>query len=60
MSRKEFLKKYYGNSDYQIDVSFTFETIALDMYFFKVTSLPQITCLGNQINIDFNKIKFKP
>jgi hypothetical protein len=47
MSRKEFLKKYYGNSDYQIDVSFTFETIALDMYLFKVTSLPPITCLGN-------------
>ena len=58
MSRKEFLKKYYGNSDHQINVSFTFETMALEMNFFKVTSLPQITCLGNQIN-NFNKIKFE-
>ena len=59
MSRKEFLKNNYGNSDYQINVSFTFETRALDLYLFKVTSLLQIIWLGNQINIDFNKIKLK-
>jgi hypothetical protein len=43
MSRKEFPKKNYGNSDFQINVSFAFETRALDGYLFKVTSLPQIT-----------------
>ena len=59
MSRKEFLKNNYGNSDNQINISFTFETRALDMYLFKFTSLPQIIWLGNQINIDFNKIKLK-
>ena len=59
MPRKEFLRKYYGNSDFQINVSFAFETRALDLYLFKVTSMPQITWLGNLINIDFHKIKLK-
>ena len=59
MTRKEFLRKYYGNSDFQINVSFAFETRALDLYLFKVTSMPQITWLGNLINIDFHKIKLK-
>ena len=59
MSRKEFLKNNYGNSDFQINVSFAFETRALDLYLFKVTSMPQITWLGNLIKIDFHKIKLK-
>lgn len=59
MPRYEFLNKNYGNSDYQINVSFAVETRALAIYLFKVNSLPKITWLGNQINIDFNKIKWK-
>ena len=43
ISRKEFPKKNYGNSDYQINVSVAFETRALEMYLYKVTSMPQIT-----------------
>ena len=59
MPGKEFHNNNNGNSDYQINVSFTFETRALEMYLFKFTSLLQIIWLGNQINIDFNKIKLK-
>jgi hypothetical protein len=59
MPGKEFYNNNNGNSDYQINVSFSFKRRALDMYLFKVTSLPQFIWLGNQINIDFHKLKIK-
>jgi hypothetical protein len=59
MPGKEFHNNNNGNSDYQINVSFTFETRALNIYLFKFTSLPQFFWLGNQINIDFHKLKVK-
>jgi hypothetical protein len=55
--RQKFHNKNYGNFDYQIRDSFAFETKALVMRFFMITSLPQIICSVNQMSNYFLKNK---
>ena len=56
MPRQKFQNKNYGNFDYQIRDSFAFETKALAMLCFNITSLPQIIFSVNQMSIYFLKI----
>lgn len=55
--RQEFPNKNHGNFDYQINDSIAFETKALAMLCFKITSLPQIILSINQMSIYFLKNK---
>ena len=55
--RQEFPNKNHGNFDNQINDSFAFETKALAVLCFKVTSLPQIILSINQMSNYFLKNK---